>query len=94
MTVTLEADDLWKARSDEFPTLESAEDFLNRYGTDLSDRVRSRMWDAIDDLTYLHLHVEKIWKCACGWSGTKELLTSNPSGSRTCPNCGASGGLI
>lgn len=32
--------------------------------------------------------------CACGWSGLIKDMPANPSGSRVCPACGASGGLI
>lgn len=34
------------------------------------------------------------WRCACGWEGKKEALNDNPSGIKTCPDCGASGGLV
>lgn len=34
------------------------------------------------------------WFCACGWRGQPKAKTSNPSGSRTCPKCDGSGGLI
>jgi hypothetical protein len=34
------------------------------------------------------------WRCACGWGGYPDEMPGNPSGSRVCPNCGGSGGLI
>ncbi len=33
------------------------------------------------------------WKCACGWTGTPAQMTVS-NALRTCPKCGASGGLI
>ncbi len=35
-----------------------------------------------------------VMKCACGWSGPPAEMPSNPSGVRTCPRCGGSGGLV
>lgn len=32
-------------------------------------------------------------ECACGWAGVAAECPPNPSGIRTCPKCGASGGL-
>lgn len=36
---------------------------------------------------------EQRWKCACGWYGTPSQMTVSNT-LRTCPQCGASGGLI
>lgn len=36
---------------------------------------------------------EWTWKCACGWSGKASQMTVS-NDLRTCPQCGASGGLI
>lgn len=38
--------------------------------------------------------IEATWACACGWTGRPSEMTANPSGSRCCPACGASGGLV
>ena len=35
-----------------------------------------------------------VMKCACGWHGEPKDMKANQSGIRTCPGCGASGGVV
>ena len=35
-----------------------------------------------------------VMKCSCGWYGEPKDMKANASGIRTCPGCGASGGVV
>lgn len=63
-----------------------------RKGEEIGDLMNMRL-DTAAPPERTRVAGERTWKCACGWSGTPSQMTVSNT-LRTCPQCGASGGLI